>query len=52
MRIGTAEAEYDKLDAFDYVVVNADGKLDQTIETIQAIIMTEHQRVHPRQVTL
>lgn len=52
LRIGTAEAEYDKLDAFDYVVVNADGKLDQTIETIQAIIMTEHQRVHPRQVTL
>ncbi len=52
LRIATAEAEYDKLDTFDYLVVNADGMLDQTIDTIQAIIHAEHHKVHPRQVTL
>ncbi|MFZ3069944.1 MAG: guanylate kinase [Anaerolineaceae bacterium] len=52
LRIYTAEAEYDRLDDFDYIVVNADNKLGETIETIQAIITAEHHRVNPRQVNL
>ncbi|HQK42519.1 MAG TPA: guanylate kinase [Anaerolineaceae bacterium] len=52
LRIKTAEMEYEKLDAFDYIVVNSDNKLNETVETIQKIITAEHQRVHPRQVSL
>lgn len=52
LRIATAEAEYSKLNMFDYIVVNADGELDSTIGTIKAIITAEHHRVKPRRVTL
>jgi hypothetical protein len=34
------------------VVVNADDHLDQAVDTIQAIITSEHQRVKQRKVTL
>jgi len=33
-------------------VVNAEDKLEQTVDIIQDIITAEHHRVHPRQVTL
>jgi len=52
LRVQTAEQEFSHLDAFDYIVVNAEGQLEQTVETIQSIITAEHQRVHPRQVNL
>lgn len=52
LRIQTAEQEYDKLDAFDYIVVNSDCQLRETVDTIQKIIEAEHHRVHPRQVCL
>ncbi|MEW6567311.1 MAG: guanylate kinase [Chloroflexota bacterium] len=52
LRLATARQEYQQLDLFDYVVVNADGQLDQAVDTIQAIITAEHQRVHPRRVNL
>lgn len=52
LRLDTARQEYERIDLFDYVVVNADGQLDRAVDTIQAIITAEHQRVHPRRVTL
>lgn len=52
LRIQTAEQEYEKLDAFDYIVVNADCQLHETVDAIQKIISAEHHRVHPRQVCL
>lgn len=52
LRIATAREELKRLDAFDYVVINADCKLDEAVDTIVAIIQAEHHRTHPRQVTL
>ncbi|MDX9956032.1 MAG: guanylate kinase [Anaerolineae bacterium] len=51
-RIQTAQEELGCLGAFDYVVVNSEGALDQAVDTILAIIRSEHCRVHPRIVRL
>ncbi len=52
VRIATARQELKRMDEFDYVVVNRQGYLDETVDTILAIIRAEHHRVHPRKVTL
>jgi guanylate kinase len=52
LRIATARQELKQLDQFDYVVVNPQAHLDETVDTIEAIIHAEHHRVHPRKVTL
>lgn len=52
LRIATAREEMKRVEMFDYYVVNADGELDATVETIQAIIVAEHHRTNPRQVDL
>jgi len=43
-RIQTVKAELEKLDIFDYVVVNAQGKLSETVDIIEDIITAEHHR--------
>jgi guanylate kinase len=52
LRIATARQEMGRLGEFDYVVVNAQDRLDDTVDTILAIIRAEHHRVHPRKVSL
>ena len=52
LRIATARKELQRVESFDYVVVNADDHLDQAVDTIQAIITSEHQRVKQKKVTL
>ncbi len=52
LRIATARQEMGRLEEFDYVVVNAENRLDDTVDTILAIIRAEHHRVHPRKVSL
>jgi len=52
IRIQTAKAEYDSLDIFDYIVLNEEEHLDQTLDVIESIIEAEHHRVNPRKVTL
>lgn len=52
LRIATARKELKRVEAFDYVVVNGEFHLDETVDTIRAIIDAEHHRVHPRKVTL
>jgi len=52
LRITTIDQELELVDLFDYYVINADGELDATVDTVLAIIHTEHKRTHPRQVTL
>jgi len=52
LRIATARQELKRVDEFDYVIVNADGRLDDTVDTVEAIIRAEHQRVKPRRVSL
>lgn len=52
LRIATARKELQRIEQFDYVIINRDFRLDQTVDTIRAIIEAEHHRVKPRQVTL
>jgi guanylate kinase len=52
LRIETAREELHKVELFDYYVVNADDQLDATVDTILAIIASEHRRTNPRQVRL
>jgi guanylate kinase len=52
LRIATTRQEYKKIDLFDYVVVNKDECLDQTVDTIEAIILAEQHRVDQREVNL
>jgi guanylate kinase len=52
LRIDTARKELQRIEAFDYVIINHDFHLDETVDTIRAIIDAEHHRVKPRQVEL
>jgi guanylate kinase len=52
MRIATARQELKRLDLFDYLVINADDKLDETCRKIAAIITAEKSRVKQRQIIL
>jgi guanylate kinase len=52
LRIATARQEMRRIGEFDYVVINPDYQLDQTVDTLLAIIEAEHCRVRPRRVTL
>lgn len=51
-RISTAYEEMKALPLFDYVVMNRDGALEETVTKILAIIQAEKCRVHPRRVEL
>jgi len=52
LRIATTRQEYNKIDIFDYIVVNKDDRLDETVDNIEAIIKAEQQRVDQRVVEL
>ena len=51
-RIAMAREEMKRLPKFDYVVVNLDGKLDEAVEQIMAIITAEKCRVKQRKIEL
>ncbi len=52
LRLKTALAEMERLSIFDYIVVNREGKIEQTIADIRAIIAAEKCRVAPREIKL
>lgn len=52
LRIATARQELKRIHEFDYVVVNREGRLEETVDTILAILHAEHHRVKHRKVTL
>ncbi len=52
LRIATARQELKRAAEFDYVVVNADGHLEEAVDTVVAIIRAEHHRVNHRKVSL
>src|SRR6266508_2985435 len=52
IRIATARKELKRVQVFDYVIVNRELHLEETVNTIRAIIDAEHHRVNPRTVTL
>ncbi len=45
MRIATAREELQRLTEFDYVVVNRDGRLDEAVQQVLAIMTAERCRV-------
>ncbi len=51
-RISTVKDELVKAREFDYLVVNEQNKLTQTVQMIEAIITAEHLRAKPRKITL
>ncbi|HUI89380.1 MAG TPA: guanylate kinase [Anaerolineales bacterium] len=52
IRIATARKELQRMQAFDYVIVNHDFLLDHTVDIVRAIIDSEHHRVKQRKVNL
>jgi guanylate kinase len=52
LRLATARQELKRVAEFDYVIVNAEGHLHETMDTVVAIIQAEHHRVNPRKVNL
>jgi guanylate kinase len=52
VRMDTACNELQQLPEYDYVVVNASDRLEETVNVIEAIITAEHHKVHPRQIKL
>lgn len=52
LRIATARKELKRIVEFDYLVINRELQLDDTVDTITAIITSEHQRVEQRKVAL
>jgi guanylate kinase len=52
IRLRTARQEMSHIAEFDYVVPNVDGKLEDTVETVLAIITAEKHRTRPRRARL
>lgn len=52
LRIATARQELKRIKQFDYLVVNDEGRLDATVDSILAIIKAEHHRIPHRQVAI
>ncbi|HSS98896.1 MAG TPA: guanylate kinase, partial [Terriglobales bacterium] len=52
LRIATARQEFKRINEFDYIVVNRENELDETVDDIVAIISAEHHRVEQRKVQL
>jgi guanylate kinase len=50
MRVAMARQEIKRINEFDYVVVNKNNYLDETVDTIMSIILAEHHRVKQRRV--
>jgi len=52
LRIATARKELQRIGAFDYVIINRDFQLDDTVNKVRAVIEAEHLRVQHRKVNL
>jgi guanylate kinase len=52
LRLETARQELDRIDEFDYVVINRPYALEQAVQDVMSIVRAEHCRARPRKVTL
>lgn len=52
IRLQTARDEMRRIPEFDYVIPNANGRLDRTVETAMAILAAERCRTRPRHIDL
>jgi len=50
VRVDTAIREVAQIDLFDYVVLNAQDRLESAVDDILHILQTEHMRVHHRKI--
>lgn len=48
VRLSTARQEMSRIPEFDYVIPNADNKLEDTVKTVLAILTAEKHRTRPR----
>ncbi len=48
LRLLNAERELAQAPSYDYLIVNREGKLSETVEQLKAIMLAEHLRVEPR----
>lgn len=51
-RLASAAAEMQRMDVFDHKVLNADGKLNDAVASVEAIIEREQRRDRPRSIHL
>jgi guanylate kinase len=51
LRLAIAREEMKSLEEFDYVVINADGRLDEAVQKVMAIITAEKCRTKPRKIS-
>jgi guanylate kinase len=52
LRLANAQREMEALPAFDYVVVNRQGRLADSVAAVRAIVSAERCKVEPRWVTV
>jgi guanylate kinase len=52
LRLRTALDEMRRIPEYDYVVINADGHLDDAVDAMIAILRAEHARAAPRKAVL
>lgn len=50
LRIATARQEMKRSREFNYIVINRENQLDETVDTIVAIMQAEHCKVNPERV--
>lgn len=48
LRLLNAERELAQAPSYDYLIVNREGRLSETVEQLKAIMLAEHLRVEPR----
>ncbi len=51
-RLALAEEELQRVDEFDYVVLNPEARMDEAAGIIQSIIRAEKARIRPRRINL
>ncbi len=51
VRLETARQELKMMNIFDYIVINAENKLEQAVKDILSIFTAEHCRVNPRKIS-
>lgn len=52
LRMLTAEIEMKEASKFDHVIINHEGRLEDTIRELNKVVETERRRVRPRQATV
>ncbi|XP_066388094.1 guanylate kinase 2, chloroplastic/mitochondrial isoform X2 [Miscanthus floridulus] len=52
VRVATAREEVKRMKNFDYVVVNAEGKLEEAVKQVESIIDAEKAKIHKRHVNI